>query len=393
MNTEKYVVHGGVKPHHAQVGLVQDGHALDGWQGRGGVLVRAMSTVDIAVRHPQVGGAPGGPATAGGSFLRPNYVNCPNFPVRLGQSQSVIQGEGDMEPLPMVRDDEDDVSLLLKYKGPSVDDGRMDVYEAAGNMVAFSNFMVAAAHEVYGRDVKVTAEVSGFKQGSFETDLLFHIAGATATLLTIAPDLHGLLVATKESLGLYRFLKGQKPADVKHVNEKQVRVTNRDGQVTIVQAESVNITLSPAAGEAVERFVGHALNIPGVESVEVKTEKEDVQKITKDEANYYRQIDLADAVNEVTVNMALQIVQLGFRDNLKWKFYDGADTFTADIQDKEFLQRVDNGEPFRKGDTLRALVRIVQSRRPNGTLKTERSVMQVIGHDPAPKQVRLIPGS
>lgn len=298
-----------------------------------------------------------------------------------------------MEALPMAKDDEDDVSLLLKYKGPSVDDGRMDVYEVAGNMVAFSNFVVAAAHEVYGREIKVTAEVSGFKQGSFETDLLFHVAGAAATLLTAAPDLHGLMVATKESLGLYRFLKGQKPAGVKHVNEKQVKVTNRDGQVTIVQAESVNITLSPAAGEAVERFVGHALNIPGVESVEVKTEKEEVQKITKDEASYYRQIDLADAVNEVAVNMALQIVQLGFRDNLKWKFFDGADTFTADIQDKDFLQRVDNGEPFRKGDTLRALVRIVQSRRPNGTLKTERSVMQVIGHDPAPKQRTLIPDS
>jgi hypothetical protein len=37
------------------------------------------------------------------------------------------------------------MSILLRYQGPAVDAGAMNVYDAAANMVAFSNFVVAAA--------------------------------------------------------------------------------------------------------------------------------------------------------------------------------------------------------------------------------------------------------
>jgi hypothetical protein len=42
------------------------------------------------------------------------------------------------------------MSLVLRYSGPGVESGSMDVYEAAANMMAFSDFIVAAAHAVYG---------------------------------------------------------------------------------------------------------------------------------------------------------------------------------------------------------------------------------------------------
>ena len=44
------------------------------------------------------------------------------------------------------RVEERGMSILLRYQGPAVDDGTMNVYDAAANMVAFSNFVVAATH-------------------------------------------------------------------------------------------------------------------------------------------------------------------------------------------------------------------------------------------------------
>lgn len=63
----------------------------------------------------------------------------------------------EIDPMPK---GEKDVSLLLKYNGPAVDGGSMDVYQAAANMMAFSNFIVVAAQELYGDEVKVTAKVT-----------------------------------------------------------------------------------------------------------------------------------------------------------------------------------------------------------------------------------------
>ena len=66
--------------------------------------------------------------------------------------------------------------LTLRYIGPDVDTGRMDVYAASTNMIAFSEFMVAAVKASFGDKAEARAEVAGFGQGSFLTDLVFSVA-------------------------------------------------------------------------------------------------------------------------------------------------------------------------------------------------------------------------
>ncbi len=43
---------------------------------------------------------------------------------------------------------------LYVISGPAVDDGLMDVYQASTNMIAFSEFMVAAVKAVYGEEAE-----------------------------------------------------------------------------------------------------------------------------------------------------------------------------------------------------------------------------------------------
>src|SRR5688500_1749177 len=66
-----------------------------------------------------------------------------------------------------------DTRMALKYSGPAVDSGLMDVYEASANMIAFSDFVVVLAKHAYGDAVQARASVAGFGRGSFVTDLLF----------------------------------------------------------------------------------------------------------------------------------------------------------------------------------------------------------------------------
>ena len=53
--------------------------------------------------------------------------------------------------------------LSLRYEGAAVDAGEMDVYEVASNLVAFSDFVVAAAKATYGDSADVRADVVGLR--------------------------------------------------------------------------------------------------------------------------------------------------------------------------------------------------------------------------------------
>lgn len=283
----------------------------------------------------------------------------------------------------------DQMSLMLRYSGPSVTNGRMDVYEVAANMAAFSDYVIVAAHKTYGDAIEVKAEVTAFSHGSFETDLLFHVAGAAAAIWTATPDMAGLITAVKESLGLYRFLQGSPPASVQHVDNRSVSVTNNNGQMTVVQIESLNVALDPRAGLAAETFVGRALSRPGIEQVDVSAAVGALVGVARDEAGFYKRLEAEEVLTETVMPMALVVEMPGFRDGLKWRFWDGEKTFAASIEDRAFLARVDAGEAFRKGDTLICDVRIVQSRTTAGGLQFERTVVQVHRHAARPDQPDL----
>lgn len=276
---------------------------------------------------------------------------------------------------------EDQMSLMLRYTGPSVDDGTMGVYEVAANMVSFSEFVVAAAHSVYGADTEVRAEVRAFNHGSFETDLLFHVSGIAATLLSAYPSVAGMLSTVRESLDLYRFLRGEPPHSITYsADGGAAQVVNNNGQVTVVNIQSLQVTLDPKAGNAVEQFVAKALSAPGVDSVAVGDGPRPLVRIDRDESQYYRPISADVDLTESIVTMPLQIQMPGFKDGLKWKFWDGAQTFQAAIEDREFLGRVDAGEAFRKGDVLICDVRVKSVVQFGGKLKTERTVVFVRQH-------------
>lgn len=286
------------------------------------------------------------------------------------------------------REEERGVSILLRYQGPAVDDGTMNVYDAAANMVAFSNFVVAAAHKLYGEDVQVTADITAFKHASFGTDLMFQVMQATAATLPMLPNLISVATTVKESIELYRFLKGEEPAKVQHIDDHSINVTNNSGNIIVVNTPSLHLTLDKKAGEAAAQFIGAALSKPGVNQIEISSDGAQLVQATTDDALFYHPIGDEETLTESTSRMGLVIESLSFKDGHKWKMWNGSETLGYAMEDEDFIGRVNNGEAFRKGDILTCDVRVTQTK--SGTaLKLQRVIVKVHDHKTALDQPGL----
>jgi hypothetical protein len=286
--------------------------------------------------------------------------------------------------------EEPSVGILLKYKGPSVDEGSMDVYAAAANMVAFSNYVVAATKQLYG-DVEVKAEVKAFQRGSFETDLMFQVVGLGATVLTATPDLRSILTAMKESLDLFKFLRGEPPQKVEHTDQSNnVTVTNVNGNVIIVQTESLSLTMDEKAGKAAAQFIGEALSKPGVNKIEIQSEGQQIVAATQEDAPFYRAIVDETPIVEKTIEVGLTIQEPSFKDGSghKWTMWDGEASLQYAMEDENFIARIDNGESFRKGDMLICDVKFTQTR-AGSKLKIQRTILKVHDHKEGYEQVEF----
>jgi len=105
-----------------------------------------------------------------------------------------------------------------------------------------------------------------------------------------------------------------------------------------------------------------------------------VASVEGDEASFFVPVDGSKALTEHTADVYVTIMTAVLEGRTKWKFNDGRATFSALIEDKTFLARVDKGsERFGKGDTLLVRLRSMQKRR-NGQLLVEHVVEEVLDH-------------
>lgn len=281
-----------------------------------------------------------------------------------------------------------ETKLSLRYSGPSVDAGLMDVYQASANMIAFSEFMVIAAKTTFGEKVTVKAEVAGFGRGSFLTDLVFNFVGEVAPIFA-SFTIEELLTIVKEAFELWKHLKGEPPKEIKSENHQTVTVTNNNGHIIQVQTQTLNLVFNEKASDAVKAFIQTPLSSEGIDSLEIGTEGKIVAQANQSEGHCFGLVRPSESITDTTIQMTLIIEAPVFKDGNKWRFSDGQNSFYADIFDTEFLSNVDKGEPFAKGDLLRVDLRITQER-SGVKISTERAVIKVHEHKAGQVQHSLL---
>lgn len=280
--------------------------------------------------------------------------------------------------------------LTLKYSGLAVDAGRMDAYEAAGNIVAFADFIGVVARAAYGENAKLKTEIKAFEHGSFAVQFALDFGGILATLLTGIGTPKDMYELVNQSFSAWKHLHGADPAEVAVVDGDKISIKNNSGQVSVYRAEVINIITSPEAAAAASRFVRKPLD-GDVESVIIQQDDTEIASASKADAPYIGFLAARETLTENTLRMWLMLESPTFKGGNKWKFSDDRSSFWAPVEDQDFLSRVARRETlFGQDDALLVDIQIRQSGQPPNTIKTDRVILKVVDHRHAPKQASLL---
>lgn len=278
--------------------------------------------------------------------------------------------------------------LTLEYHGKLAEMGRMDSYDVAGYIIAFSDFLGIVSKTEYGEKITLRTEIQGFRKDSFDIDFSLNIAGILANLFYNNPSYSPstIIDLIKESIKAWIHLEGRPPKSIipysKQANMSEI--VNQNGQINYISNSVVNIITNEDAGKAVKKFINQPLS-DDLSYIRINSKSSsEVVDIKKDEGAFFHPLSIENNSIENDIEMRLTIETLTFIPQNKWRFYDGNGLWYANILDEDFMERVrDRKEIFGNGDILTCMVHIKQFIDENGKLKVEYSIRKVLSHAPS----------
>lgn len=191
---------------------------------------------------------------------------------------------------------------------------------------------------------------------------------------------------------LYRFLNGRKPDRVSPAAQNSFTITVGDQSLS-VSFQVLRLYQDITVNRAFNEFLT-VVEAGKIDKVEFRSEGSPkgtgaLSLTTEDKNKFVLSEMQPETVIDDTRRLALSIRSLAFQEENKWRLFDGQNTITAKIEDRDFMERVNmNMIRFAKGDILICEVKTVQTQSIDG-LKTEHTVMRVIEHRQAPTQIAL----
>ena len=177
--------------------------------------------------------------------------------------------------------------------------------------------------------------------------------------------------------------------------QKEIHLSG--GNTIIVSNNVFNIYMDADSRENIEKII-KPVKREGITRFEIRDpqnlkDKNPYISITKNEADYFNAPPVNDIVEDMPEasesTLTVKITSPTFADGQKWRFTDGNNTFWATIADKDFLEKVNDGDlRFGKGDLIRIQYLAKQSIKGN-RLITEYTVTKVLEFKPCPRQIKL----
>ena len=305
-------------------------------------------------------------------------------------------------------------NIELVFEGPAVQSGTIDARLLAESLNGYSSVFRRANEIVNGELSKAAVLVQAdFKAGSFVAGLQFvqniteeaeHLitahqfmsAGAIAGLIGFLPaELAKEFIKdfSKETvIGLFKWLKGKKPDDVKRVDNDEVQI--KAGQ----ENKTVSTTVYNMYGDSAIRLGLDKLTAPlreaQIDRIAVKQDNTEQTVFEKSEAEYFEaepplQLEVDEQAMEGERDAVLVVSKLSFKEGTNWTFFKRGATVVAKIEDEEFWGKVhQHTVTFGEGDLLK--VRLAwKIQQKQHQLKQKNTIVKVIEKLERPKQLHL----
>ncbi len=301
-------------------------------------------------------------------------------------------------------------TFRIGFDGPAVDNGEIDVADLAPALLALGELFAAANRALNQERAEARLKIRASEKGSFVALLSLDVSFLTDLLDMVAAHPHRIVAADQllellikggtivgGTIGFFkalRFLEGKRPDSTKKNEDGTTSITV--GPTTIIVDQRTVVLLEDLrTREATEKFVSTALNAEGITAVSFDEESDGEPELTltKSDVSAAKVPEpLEDETTETTTirEALLKIVSAQFAEGYLWRFTDGTNVFTASMEDRDFLNRLDRSEVFlAKDDTLRCVIEETQ-RLTGSRLKTETKITEVKEHMSGARQLRLL---
>jgi len=295
--------------------------------------------------------------------------------------------------------------FTLKYDGPALENHEMDVKDLAPALLSLGELLEEANRVFNGDKIKLAVKIKATQEGS--VDVLLSVAQDilgqavslfSGTSISSIVNAYGILqiigIANSKDGGLFGLIKWTKGRNIKSI----IRLESGDlkleldknGEVQVYNENSVKLFGLYEVRRKTEALIKTPLLKEGVDKVGFYISDTEKQEIKKDEAEYFSAPEIQEEIiddREIEIN--LQIVNISFQEDGKWKFNDGNTTFFAEITDKDFLGKVQQNQAFFAKDDILTVILKRKQLLSNGVLKTEYSVNKILNHRSAAVQIQL----
>lgn len=290
--------------------------------------------------------------------------------------------------------------LRLTYDGPALQAHTMDVRALAPALLAFGDLCEETGRLIYGEATTTRVEVkASFRTGSFGIDLsvapqlmqqvMSWLHGDTASSLANGAAILGVVGATGK--GLIETLRWLKNRRIKRIEATPNgrRILTQDDDSLLVE-ENVILLLQSRAIRTHLQSVIEPIEHDGINKVVFGDDSSIGVVIEREDAQYFHVPPPEDdLISEESRVIPFSIVSISFKDDNKWRLFDGQSTVYVTMNDADFLDRVNkNLVRFSKGDILLAETRITHWQTTNG-LRTEYVIAKILEHRPGATQIRL----
>lgn len=248
--------------------------------------------------------------------------------------------------------------MQLKFEGQtsSIDAGTLI------NVLMQYQSVAQEANRIYGggaQEIKI--QVNAIEKGSFIIDLEI-VQNVIQQLFSKASveyivALTGIITFSYKA---YKKLKG-KPIKTED-DKKKISSLSVNGDMNV----NINVYNSRATREAISKSIQAADDDASVEGFSVKDKEDNViVTFSRDEFKEYKydDFDTEEDVHEeriVDSEATLIIVGLNFEKGSRWQFmYDGF-KIPVVVKDDALMRKIDEGERFGKGDSIRVKLRKIQ---------------------------------